>query len=125
MKKWIFMIGSCIAAMSALNSAFAAQPKKSVAHPAAASSPISGATTSQNFHMPPSALQREMQQLERAEHLLEMSSHDDRHGHEAIAARHLQAAVNELKLEAIKNDQAKRKGQVAEAAPAATPAVRK
>ena len=61
--------------------------------------------------MPPAALEREMHELERAKHLLEMSSQNDHSSHEAIAARHLQTAINELKLEAKGNARAKRAGK--------------
>ena len=128
MKRYVCMVGMvgcCIVALATLGPALAAQPKKSTVHPAAASSPVPGPTTSANFHMPPAALQRETQQLERAEHLLEMSSHNDRGSHQAVAARHLRAAINELKLEAMKNAQPKQAGQVTQAAGAATPGVRR
>jgi hypothetical protein len=75
--------------------------------------------------MPPAALQREVQQLERAAHLLEMSSQNDHSSHEAVAARHLHTAINELKLEASKNAEAKSSGQITQAASTATPRVRR
>ena len=119
------MAGCCIVTIATLRPGLAAEPKKNAVHPAATSSPIPGATTSSNFHLPPAALQREMHDLKRAEHLLQMSSQNDRSSHEANAARHLQAAINELKLEAMKNAQAKHAGQATQAAGAATPGVRK
>jgi hypothetical protein len=124
MKRYICIVGCCIAVVGILRPSLAAQPKKNTAHPASTSSPVSGATTSPNFHMPPAALQRQMHELERAEHLVEMSARNDHSSHEANAARHLQAAINELKLEAIKNAQAKHAGQATQAAAIATPGVR-
>jgi hypothetical protein len=124
MKKFICMVVCCIGAVALFHLALAAQPKKTVAHPAATSSSIPGATTAPGFHMPPAALQREVQQLERAAHLLEMSSQNDYNSHEAVAARHLHTAINELKLEAKKNAQAKQAAQVTEAASATAPSAR-
>ncbi len=125
MKRYICMVGCCIMAMAIIRPGLAAQPKKNAVQPAATSSPIPGATTAPNFHMPPAALQRQMHALERAKHLLEMSAQNDHSSHEAIAARHLQAAINELKLEALKNAQAKQVGPVTQAGGATTPGVQR
>ena len=48
-----------------------------------------------------------MIQLERAKHLLELSSVDQPASHNAIAARHLQSAIHELKLELQENAKGK------------------
>ncbi len=125
MKRYICIVGCCIAAIVTLRPALAAQPTKNAVHPAAISSAIPAATTPSNFHMPPAALQREMHALERAEHLLEMSSHNDRSSHQAVAARHLRAAINELKLEVMKSAQAKSAAPVTQATGAAAPDARR
>jgi hypothetical protein len=124
MKKSICMVVCCIGAVALFHPALAAQPKKNPVHPVTTSSPIPGATTSPNFRMPPAALQREMHQLERAKHLLEMSSQNDHSSHEAIAARHLQTAINELKLAATKNA-LQSKVQATQAAAVVTPGIRR
>jgi hypothetical protein len=126
MKKHIYMVGCCIVVVATLRPALAASPKAKPVHPSPVSGPIPAATTSSSRHLPPGALQREIQELERAEHLIEMSAHNDRNGHEASAARHLRAAINELKLESMKDAEAKRGGgQPTQAASAATPSIRK
>jgi hypothetical protein len=131
MKRNIYMVGCFVAAIGTLHPAFAADAKKDAVHAPSTSSPTMGptgpmgATTPPNFHMPPAALQREMHALERSKHLLEMSAQNDHSSHEAIAARHLQMAINELKLEAMKSAQAKRAGEPTKGAGAATPVVRK
>ena len=66
-----------------------------------------------------------MQELEHAKHFLQMSSQNDHGSHAAIAARHIQTAINELKLEAEKNSQEKRSGQLMQAAGTATPGARR
>jgi hypothetical protein len=121
MRKYIFIAGYLTIAISILRPAFAAEPKQNTIHSDAISSPISNTPAPKNFHMPPAALEREMHDLERAQHLLEMSSQNDRSSHEAVAARHINAAVNELKLEAKMNAQEKRKGEPNKADVGATP----
>jgi hypothetical protein len=48
-----------------------------------------------------------MVQLERAKHLLELSSVNQPASHNAVAARHLQSAINELKLQMQEDAKAK------------------
>jgi len=91
-----------IGLMALVSAALAAQPNqlRAPSHPAAA---VAGKPA---FHLPPAALQRQMQQLERAKHLLDLASGSNRASHPALAARHIQAAINELKLELAKQAQA-------------------
>ena len=67
--------------------------------------------------LPDDAIRRQMIQLERAKHLLELSSVDKPASHNAIAAHHLQSAISELKLELQENAKGK-----AAAAAQSTPA---
>ena len=125
MKKYISIAACVVLAIDTLGIVFAAELKTNTVHPAPISSPLSGAPTPKNFHMPPEALQRELHELERAQHLLEMSSQNDRSGHESAAARHINAAVNELKFEVRKNAKEKTKGEPTKAAGAAAPVARR
>jgi len=67
-----------------------------------ASSPAMSSNTSAKVTIPTAALQRQMQQLERAQHLLELAAGNDPGSHSAVAARHIQMAINELRLEVAK-----------------------
>jgi hypothetical protein len=125
MKRCIYMVGCLVAVIGTHQPALAADAKKNVVRPPATSSPVNGPTTSANFHMPPSALQREMHALERSKHLLEMSARNDHSSHEAIAARHLDAAINELKQETKQNAQTKHAEEPTRAASSSTPGVRR
>ena len=57
--------------------------------------------------LPDDAIRRQMIQLERAKHLLELSSVNQPASHNATAAHHLQSAINELKLELQENAKSK------------------
>jgi hypothetical protein len=124
-KRYVCMVGCCIAVLATLRPALATQPKKNAIYPVATSSPIAGAASIRRSHMSPASLQREMQELEHAKHFLQMSSQNDHSSHAAIAARHIQTAINELKLEAEKNSREKRSGQLTQAVGTATPGARR
>jgi hypothetical protein len=78
-----------------------------------------------SIQLPDAALERQMVQLERAKHLLEISSVNEPAGHKAVAARHLQSAINELKMEMKEHAKAKHAGKGTQAASAATPGIRR
>lgn len=66
--------------------------------------------------LPDAALLRQMLLLDRTKHLLELSSVNEPAGHKAVAARHLESAINELKMEMREHAKAKHAEQ-ANAAP--------
>ncbi|MGO9265478.1 MAG: hypothetical protein ACLQBA_11465 [Candidatus Binataceae bacterium] len=57
------------------------------------------APSAASVQIPSEALQRQIQQLQRAQHLLEMAAGNDHASPSAFAARHIQMAINEIKLE--------------------------
>jgi len=84
-----------------LRNGWAAQPAQPPAVPPTLS-PAPSSGTTPKVTIPPAALQRQMQQLERAQHLLELAAGNDPGSHSAVAARHIQMAINELRLEVAK-----------------------
>ncbi len=59
----------------------------------------SSAPSAAAIQIPSEALQRQIQQLQRAQHLLELAAGNDHASPSAVAARHIQMAINEIKLE--------------------------
>jgi len=49
--------------------------------------------------MTPVEVARQVAQLERIKHRFELSAGNDRGSHSALAARHIQTAINEMKIE--------------------------
>ena len=72
-----------------------------------------------------SALRHKLFELERTKHELELSSLGEPAGHKAVAARHLQSAINELKLEMKQRAKGKQSGSSRQAIAAAKPGARK
>jgi hypothetical protein len=84
-------------------------PATSEAATSAPSAPVVASpvrTGTPSTQVPTAALQRQMMELQRAQHLLELSAGNDRASHSAVAARHVQMAINELKLELQKRARA-------------------
>jgi hypothetical protein len=128
MKRNISTTIGCLALIAAaalyVPVAFAAAPKQPSAAPTVyINGP--GVKNPKDFHITQEGLRGQIKQLERAEHMLELSAGTDRTSHSAIAAQHIRTAINELKLEAKKNAQTKHAGQSTQAAAAATPGIRR
>jgi hypothetical protein len=89
-----------VAALALTFSATSARAKAKPAPPASNQTvPSQNSEASGSVHIPPEALKRQIKQLERARHILELSAGNDRASHSAVAARHLQVAINELNME--------------------------
>jgi hypothetical protein len=74
-------------------------PVQAPSHLSVPSAPPQAAGSTQKVIIPPAAIERQIQQLERAKHVLELSAGNDRRSRSAVAARHIQFAINELKIE--------------------------
>lgn len=84
-------------AVLTVGSTSASQMKEPASVPSANAAAMKRATM--HIDIPEAALKRQMQQLERAKHLLNLSAGNDHASHSAVAARHIQVAINELKME--------------------------
>jgi hypothetical protein len=78
-------------------SIFASQVKRPASKPSANPEVSNGAT--KPLDLPDAALKRQIDQLERARHLLDLSAGNNRTSHSAVAARHIEVAITELKME--------------------------
>jgi hypothetical protein len=101
MNRRVWTIGASLSLMVALavgTAGVAAQSK-----PTAASSdspaPAVKTTKPQSSPMTPVEANRQLEQLERVKHRFELSAGNDRGSHSALAARHIQTAINEIKRE--------------------------
>ena len=106
----------CAASASAQTSAsqkttLTAAKTKTTQGQSARGSTVSSATNPgsgpHGIKLPDDAIRRQIIQLERAKHLLELSSVNQPASHNATAARHLQSAIHELKLELQENAKSK------------------
>lgn len=79
------------------SSTSASQVNKPVSHPPA--NPEMTNMGKQPLDIPEAALKRQIKQLEHAEHLLDLAAGNDRRSHSAVAARHIQVAISELKMQ--------------------------
>ena len=84
-------------ALLGTGSTFASQVKPAASKPSAIPEVSDRAT--KRLDIPDAALKRQIDQLERARHLLDLSAGNDRTSHSAVAARHIQVAITELKME--------------------------
>jgi hypothetical protein len=100
MNRRLWTIGTSFGLMASLalaagTASFAAQSGPSTA--TSSSSPAQARAHSSP--MTPVEANRQLQQLERVKHRFELSAGNDRGSHSALAARHIQTAINEIKLE--------------------------
>jgi len=86
-------------ALPAGTASFAAQSGPPTA--ASNGSPARAAKTTKPHGSPmaPVEANKQLQQLERVKHRFELSAGNDRGSHSALAARHIQTAINEMKRE--------------------------
>jgi hypothetical protein len=75
------------------------QSKLAVAASTGASAPVVKATRPRTSPMTPVEVGMHLQQLERVKRRFELSAGGNRASHSALAARHIQMAINEMKLE--------------------------
>ncbi len=99
----LWMIGASLGLMASLalpvGTSFSAQSRPTTA--ASSRSPAQAAKTTQSHRAPmtPTEATRQLEQLERVKHRFELSAGNDRSSHSALAARHIQTAINEMKRE--------------------------
>jgi hypothetical protein len=126
MKLNISIITCCLALIAApVHVTLAAKARQPATAPTASVNTLSSTKSAKGSHVTPAGLKRQIEQLERDEHMLELSAGTDRASHSAIAAQHIRVAINELKLEAKKSAHSKQAGSETRAAGAATPGVRR
>lgn len=104
MNRKLWTIGASLGLMASLamaagTASFAAQSGPPTA--ASSGSSVQAGKTTQLQSSPMTAVEatRQLEQLERVKHRFELSAGNDRGSHSALAARHIQTAINEIKLE--------------------------
>jgi hypothetical protein len=129
MKRNLSTIICCLAVIAAavapVQVAVAAEARQPAAAPTVSVNTPSSAKSAKESHVTSAGLRKQIEQLERDEHMLELFAGTDRTSHSAIAAQHIRVAINELKLEAKKSAHSKQAGQETRSAGAATPGVRR
>jgi hypothetical protein len=113
------------AAVAPSPTARAANSRRPAPAPTASVNSVSSTKGAKDSHITQAGLKKQIEQLERDEHMLELSAGTDRASHSAIAAQHIRVAINELKMEAKKNAHSKQAGSETRAASAVTPGVRR
>ena len=114
-----------VAAVAPSPAARAANARRPAPAPTVSVNSVSSTKGIKDSHITQAGLKKQIEQLERDEHMLELSAGTDRASHSAIAAQHIRVAINELKLEAKKSAHSKQVGSETRAAGAATPGVRR
>jgi hypothetical protein len=104
MNRKVWTIGASVSLLASLamgvgTASFAAQSGTATATSSGSSAPTGKPTQPQSSPMTPVEANRQLQQLERIKHRFELSAGNDRGSHSALAARHIQTAINEMKRE--------------------------
>ena len=108
------------AAVAPSPTARAANARRPAPAPTVSVNSVSSTKGIKDSHITQAGLKKQIEQLERDEHMLELSAGTDRASHSAIAAQHIRVAINELKLEAKKSGHLKQAGSETRAVGAAT-----
>lgn len=103
MNRKVWTIGASLGLMASLalpvGTSFAAQSRPPMAASSGSPPQTFKTTQKQRAPMTPTEATRQLERLERIKHRFELSAGNDRGSHSALAARHIQTAINEIKRE--------------------------
>ena len=104
MNRKLRTIGTSLGLMASLalavgTASLAAQSGPQTAASSGSRAPAAKTTQPHSSPMTPVEANRQLEQLERVKHRFELSAGNDRGSHSALAARHIQTAINEIKRE--------------------------